>query len=77
MKFRGGINFYRVILSSDFLIKNRIVNPLQKFRTSFKYLLILFVLLGISAASFSNTLLPKAALTNSTAVMPFFLGWSC
>ena len=50
-----------------------LVNPLQKFRTSFKYLLILFVLLGISAASFSNTPLPKAALTKPN-IPYFFLG---
>jgi fibronectin-binding autotransporter adhesin len=72
MKFRGGINFYRVLLSSDFLIKNRNVNPLQKFITSFKCLFVFIFLFGISSTSFSNTFLPKAVLTESNLNLPYF-----
>ena len=67
MKYKGGINFYKAVLSSDFLIKNRKGKALQKFRNSFKYFTLLFLFFATSIAAFSNTSLPKAILTKSAA----------
>lgn len=71
MKYKGGINFYKAVLSSDFLIKNRNGSALQKFKSSFKYYTLLFLFFATSIAAFSNSSLPKATLTNTYAPIPF------
>ena len=72
MKYKGLYNFCRLYLSNDFLVKTRKVDLLQKFSLPKKYFVLIFLLLGAAVPSFSNTILPKATLTNPS-LPPFFV----